>query len=646
MSAIDANSPVQIDDPQFEGGVWEFLYDMPAWGISLIVHVGILVGLMSLTYVIDAQQELLIESNVIPDEVLEEQYVVSTEITEELGSDSQINIAGPSLATAQQSGFDNHKEQDQRLDEIFVNPRLQQPQTPPTPNEAEMLTSLDLTGTTEHVGGTDGAIDRIVQEIAASLRQRKTLVVWLMDESLSMEGRRAEVAARFEGIYKQLGQLDIGADEALRSGVVGYGEHVHVLQEKPTADLSELLAAVNSIENDKSGQEKVFTAVNEALRVFLPAKRRMKANMMMILVTDERGDDYDMLENTVKRCSREGVKAYCIGNSAVFGREKGYIETTWEADGETFTEDLPADMGPETVRAECVQIPFWLAKTRHLNRMSSGYGPYTLSRLCTETGGVFFLAADNNRIKWDNVVMRRYTPDYRPVANYVRELSSNRAKAALINAAELTMLESGDVPIPQLVFMANNDNILRQQITEAQKPLATLDYYVMQLQAQLEGGESDRAKLDSDRWRAGYDLALGRTLAMRVRALGYNAMLADMKSNPKTFTKEGSNQWELVPSDDIGGGATVRKLHKRTMEYLGRVIDEHAGTPWAYFATAELSAPLGWEWQERQIAMAAQNMGNNNNNNTPRPQFAPEEEARRREMRRRQQKKQMSRPNL
>ena len=69
----------------------------------------------------------------------------------------------------------------------------------PTPNEADILESIDLTGTTEHAGGTAGAIDRITQEIAASLRQRKTLVVWLMDESGSMEERRTEVAERFKG---------------------------------------------------------------------------------------------------------------------------------------------------------------------------------------------------------------------------------------------------------------------------------------------------------------------------------------------------------------------------------------------------------------------------------------------------------------
>ncbi|MCP4505982.1 MAG: VWA domain-containing protein, partial [Fuerstiella sp.] len=113
-----------------------------------------------------------------------------------------------------------------------------------------------------------------------------------------MEGRREMVSKRFHGIYEQLGALDVGAEEALKSGVVGYGKEIHLLQEEPTSDLSLLMEAVESIRNDKSGEERVFTALNMALRTYLPEKRRMRANMMMILVTDERGDDYQMLEDT------------------------------------------------------------------------------------------------------------------------------------------------------------------------------------------------------------------------------------------------------------------------------------------------------------------------------------------------------------
>ena len=644
MSTLEAstNQALTADDSDFGGGVWDVLYDMPAWGISLLVHVAILIALMSITWVIETQREVEITSTFEPEEIRQEEYVIDTEVSEEIGSDSSLNIVGPSMAVAQDSGIDNHREEAQKIDEVLLDPRLQTAESMPTPSEAELKESIDLTGTTEHAGGTEGAIDRITQEIAASLRQSKTLVVWLLDESLSMEGRRELVSKRFHGIYKQLGALDVGAEEALKSGVVGYGKEVHLLQEDPTSDLSLLMKAVQSIKNDKSGEERVFTALNMALRTYLPAKRKMRANMMMILVTDERGDDFQMLEDTVRKCTREGVKVYCIGNTSVFGREKGYIHTKWEVDGETFEKDLPADMGPETVAAEGLQLPFWTASARGLDRMSSGYGPYTLSRVCAETGGVFFVAEDSGRRKWDSAIMRKYSPDYRPLRDYQRQLSTNSAKAALVNAAKQTVLDGDDIPVPQLQFQANNDTVLRQQITEAQKPLATMDYYLQSLHALLEAGERDRDKLDSDRWRASYDLAMGRVLAMRVRAFGYNAMLAEMKSAPKAFEKPGNNQWRLAPANEVNAGATVRKLHKKALEYLTRVIDEHPGTPWAFLASVELGDPLGWGWKESKMQIAAMAGGAGGN----RPQFAPEEEARRQEQRRRQQKMKASEPNL
>jgi hypothetical protein len=640
---VTSSQTLTVDDTDVDGGVWDMLYDMPAWGISLLVHVAVLIALMSITWVIETQSEVEITSTFEPDEVRQEEYVIDTEVSEEIGSDSSLNIVGPSMAVAQSSGIDNHREESERINESVIDPRLQAPPTMEAPSEAELLESIDLTGTTEHAGGTEGAIDRITQEIAASLRQRKTLVVWLLDESLSMEGRRELVAKRFQGIYKQLGALDVGAEEALRSGIIGYGKEVHLLQKDPTSDLSLLMKAVQSIKNDKSGEERVFTALNMALKTFLPAKRKMRANMMMILVTDERGDDFQMLEETVRRCAREGVKVYCVGNTSVFGREKGYIPTTWEVDGETYQKDLPADMGPETVAAEGLQLPFWTASARNLDRMSSGYGPYTLSRVCAETGGVFFVAEDSGGRKWDSAIMRKYSPDYRPLRDYQRQLSTNSAKSALVNAAKQTVLDGDDIPVPKLTFQANNDTVLRQQITEAQKPLATMDYQLQLLHSILEPGERDRDKLDSDRWRASFDLAMGRVLAMRVRAFGYNNMLAEMKSAPKSFQKPGNNQWRLAPSKEVDGNISVRKLHKKAIEYLTRVIDEHPGTPWAFLASVELGDPLGWGWQESKMEVAAAgNRGAAGN----RPQFAPEEEARRQEQRRRQQKMKATEPKL
>jgi hypothetical protein len=84
-------------------------------------------------------------------------------------------------------------------------------------------------------------------------------------------------------------------------------------------------------------------------------------------------------------------------------------------------------------------------------------------------------------------------------------------------------------------------------------------------------------------------------------------------------------------------------MHKQALEYLNRVIDEHPDTPWALMAQVELSEPLGWQWVEGTMQIAAMNGGGNNGNN---PQFAPEEIERQRQERERQKKKNASRPKI
>jgi hypothetical protein len=636
------SEPLAAEEPLVAG-----MFDaIPAWGMSLMVHVGILVIIAMISLPEIVLPELNLTSSIETEELQQVEYVLDTVPTETLGSKSDLNIASPSAAVAQDRGLDNHREEVERIESEVVNPRLQVFETVSAPNEAEMLENIDLTGTTEHAGGTEGAVDRITLEIAASLRQRKTLPVWLFDESISLENRREQIISRFENVYRQLGLMDdIDTKEALKSGIIGYGQGVHVFIDEPTSDVEALSKAVRGITSDISGKENVFAAISQAIKTYGPNRRKMKANMLLIIVTDERGDDfgenYTVLEDVVKRLTRDGIRVFVVGNTSPFGQQIGYVPMTWtDETGEAHSGDLPADQGPETPLPEGLQLPFWTADAQGLERMSSGYGPYTLSRLCAETGGIYFVADDTTRKKWDPMIMRQYAPDYRPANEYNRQLQANLAKQALVTAAQLAVTEP--VPIPVTSFQANNDNILREQITEAQKPLAVLDYFLERVHVALEAGEKHRDKLDSDRWRANYDLAMGRVLAMRVRAFGYNAVLAEMKASPKRFEKAESNQWNLRPSEQISAGSNVKRMHDKALEYLNRVIDEHPGTPWEFMAKIELREPLGWEWHEGTMQIDAMNGGDNARG----PQFAPEEVERRRQQQEMQRRKEMSKPKI
>ncbi len=609
MSSRSWEEPASYDQLAQDTGVIANMRETPSWIISCVVHLALLFMLYQMTFKNLVEREAIIDSSMAPEEILPEDFKFDATVQDQIGSDSQVNVLSPSKAAATEAGRDPQKD---LVREIESEVAVQKPVTDqvPQPNQAEFVESVDTTGATEYTGGVEGAMDRLTYEIAGSLRERKTLVVWLFDASLSLKDRRDAIAKRFENVYSQLGQLEVNTDRALKTAVASYGSTTQLITQDPVDDVKDVIGAVHAIKPDETGKENVFAAVQTVTNKWKSYRTAMHRNVMVVIVTDERGDDFGIMEDVIRDVRRLGIRVYCVGNAAPFGREKGYV--TWRyQDGAT--EELPVDAGPETIAAERLRLGFWGTSGRDLERMSAGFGPWAMTRLCAETGGLYLVSEESVKgPRFDPAVMRVYAPDYRPVRVYQEELRKNLAKRMLVQTADATHAEH--VAAPKLAFRADNDNILRKELTEAQKPLAVYDYKLQQMVGMLEQGEKDRDKLTTPRWRASFDLAMGRVLALRARAYGYNIVLAEMKSTPKTFEKQGSNRWRLVPSKDIAGGPTIRKIAEKAEKYLTRVIDEHPGTPWAMLAERELGTPMGWAWQEyRDAASAGMKKGGNNN---------------------------------
>lgn len=571
--------------------------DAPGWCVSLGIHVVALLVMLVIKIHADARDDSSILSAL--EDIETEQFLEST-ADDQVGTSETVTslTASASTAVAMHSAERVQQEVQQKVDEEFKAPDVKLVDDVGLPAEAELTGSVDLPGgSVENLaqgnGGVEGAIDRLAWEITQSLRQGKTTVIWLFDQSLSLKERRDTIADRFENVYRQLESLGQGGEGALQTAVATYGEKFTLLTEKPIDDVKSVIPKVRSIPDDPTGKENVFAAVNELATRFR-AERAKKRNVMIFIITDEKGDDAEKyLEETILKCRRAGIKVYAVGNAALFGREKGYVKWTYP-DGTI--DDEPVDSGPETVEPEALSIGFWGGRGPDLSRMSSGYGPYGLTRLCKETGGLYFIAHEEAREKFSPAVMRTYQPDYRPIRDYQTSLNKNKAKMGLVMSAKQTKIDS--VPLPRLEFPAYNDNVFREQLTEAQKPAAELTYKIDRIVEVLGQGEKDREKIAEPRWRAAYDLAAGRALAIKVRAFGYNQMLADMKGQPKSFQKKDSNEWRIVPSKAINAGQAVKKLEKQAATYLKRVMDEHPDTPWARLAEREIAIPMGWEWQE------------------------------------------------
>jgi hypothetical protein len=152
--------------------------------------------------------------------------------------------------------------------------------------------------------------------------------------------------------------------------------------------------------------------------------------------------------------------------------------------------------------------------------------------------------------------------------------------------------------------MVESEAQLARDLTEAQKDAARIQPALEQLDQLLKTGADDRSKEIVPRWQAGYDLALGRVLANKVRTEGYNARLAEAKRGLK-FRDERSNTWQLNPSNDVPSGGRLPADAQQAREYLLRVTREHEGTPWALLAQRELDQPLGWTWEEAYTPVAA-----------------------------------------
>ena len=572
--------------------------------IALLVSVGVHVvalGILGLVKIVQNVSSMATVSTVVDHEGDDSfQPRFDSTVSDQIGStDGDITSFSASQEASSVLSKDTQTEIERSVDS---NVNVSAPMTDelPRPSRTDVLATVATSGTTEHAGGVNGAIDRLSWEIANSLREKKTLVVWLFDVSPSLSGRRAQIADRVENVYKQLTELNVGADKALRSAVAVFGEKCTIVTDKPLDDAADLVKAVRKIKSEASGTENTFAAVNLVANKFKSQSDR-DHRIMIIIVTDEAGSDPVNLEQAIVTCRKYQMRCYCVGDSAPFGRET--VESTFEMEnGETVIGVM--QKGPESFYPELVRLGFWGTNSYDLDDMSSGFGPYGLTRLCSETNGLYFIA-DNGRGQHplDPAVMRNYAPDYRPIPTLENDLRHNKAKSSLVQACAALVSETQrrkvlSIAMPRLDFKADNDTVLRQELTEAQKPIADLDLSLDSLLRLLEQGEKDRVKIKESRWKASYDLAMGRTLALRVRAFGYNTMLAEMKANPKKFETPGNNQWRLVPAKEITSGATTKKMASKANEYLSHVIDDHPRTPWATLAEREKSVPLGWEWKE------------------------------------------------
>jgi hypothetical protein len=613
--------------------------ELPAFGMSLIIHGLLLVGLALGSYHAHREAERAFTSKVTDNLVSAESIFQDLDQSAnppalEPAAGSFAPQLAPVITTAPSSAgpvpVSSSSDSTRGIAPKFVDLDVQKATDVVVPTSTTLSQTVSIRGNgAELVGGVEGAVDRIATEIVRHLERGRTLVVWAFDASGSLQAERQRLGKHIETVYTHINQLDenhLSADSGLLTMVVGFGHNREALLDKPTSTLSEIQEAIGRVPLDETGVETTFTTVAEIVNRWGRYKdaENHVYHTMAIVVTDEIGDDDDRLEEAVTLAQRAKVPVYVLGSQAVFGHTFGYMDYTDPKTKYVFLHQ-PVKQGPESAALEQIELPFWYGGPQY-EVLEAGFGPYALSRLCAATGGIYFVTRfDTHRMGFDPARMREYKPDWIRRDEYESQITRSPLRRAVLNAAQITQQRLPGMPT--LFFPPADTPEFKDVMAFNQGIAERTAYTVDEALSPVNAVAKLRDRETSRRWQAHYDLIRGRLLAMKVRCYEYNWACARMKKDPLKFSNPKFTAWRLDPDQVIQYSDKAVAASKEAQRLLQRVIAEHPQTPWAVLAQRELRDPLGFKWVE--IAVPTHRRGDDNaaqkkkNSGPPKPQQTP-----------------------
>lgn len=580
---------------------------LPAIGASVLTHVLLLIALVLVPYAANRDLGTELQSRVVRPELDDFARIDTTAVADIDMPTSMTPVAGsvgpklnPLIVQAPTTAAPNQPN----------NPRLSKVQVALSgrvvlPTVSSLGQSVSIKGNgADHVGDVEGAVDRVAVEVLRRMEQGPTLVVWAFDASGSLLTERQRLAKYIDGVYGHIAEMDsekFAERGGLLTTVVAFGKERKLLTPEPTADRSTIVSAINDVYHDATGIETTFTTVADIVRKWGRYKRDNETyRTMVIVVTDEVGEDEDRLEDAIATAVAAKVPVYVLGSPALFGRVQGFMNYTDPKTGQTFT-DLPVRQGPESVLTEGIRLPFWYDGPQY-DFIDAGFGPYALSRLAGATGGIYFVTRMNaNRPSFDPAGMREYRPDWVSKSQYQAAVGKHPIRQAVVQASLIT--QQNNLPGgPSLIFPAAVEGgDFKEAMKRNQEIVARVEYTVRAALEPITAVAKRRDHEPSRRWQAHFDLIRGRLLAMLIRCSEYNSACARMQKDPKKFADPKSNAWRMVPDDEVQGGTKAEGVANEAKALLRRVMDSHPGTPWALLAQRELKDPFGFKWVETYV---------------------------------------------
>ena len=195
--------------------------------------------------------------------------------------------------------------------------------------------------------------------------------------------------------------------------------------EKPRDDIDLIGRAIQKLRIDSTGIENTMTTIRQVAEHYAAMVRKDKdRKVLMVLVTDESGDDGADVEEARQALKRNHIPLYVIGRQSLFGYP--YAHHRYE---DPVTHDVYHPLirrGPETADLELYQ---WDGLYDRWDEQPSGFASYELARLTKESGGIYFVLPSEEFMRvrqreqaYSITQLKEYLPEYDNRLTYVEKL--------------------------------------------------------------------------------------------------------------------------------------------------------------------------------------------------------------------------------
>lgn len=451
------------------------------------------------------------------------------------------------------------------------------------------------------VGNYDDAMDEITRELIRLLQNGEVVVVWLFDQSTSMEDDRQQIGARIGRVYAELAASGVAEKNALTTGIASYSGDYAQHTSTPTSSADKIYSAIEAVPIDTIGTERTCQAVREAILRHRRYVESTKRQFALIVVTDESGDPADnrrYLEDAIAEAKATNCHVYVLGREAMFGYPFEHYVSRNPQTGEARLASY--DRGPETALLEQLQTDGFSARR---DTVLSGFGPYEQVRLTRETGGIFFMMPDDKQqsgqrrtLRYDPRAMKDYLPDWRPRDVVATEAQQDPLQTILSQViSELNPFESANSGAMEIrEIFSTNATALSAQMQQERAKMRAYAAYLDQAIRKLELAKPLRDSSPSLRQQANYDLLLAQLLTYRIRADEFHDYLSN-SSHSRPIAPPGApiEGWRIATRQRLTSPKkhTAEIAHARIL--LEQIVVRHKGTPWEVRAQDELDQGFG-----------------------------------------------------